>query len=361
MSVHRPIAVRRDDYQELAAFMAAFSGVIARTVDAWRNRFYAWWDLNPAFDESLPRGWVLRDEGRIAGFFGSIPLKVQLDGKETRAFTGTNWRVLPGHRGGSLGLKLKQLQSHSDHAHFSTTPLEELVPLLQRLGYQPLRRGPGTEQQSQFICDVEKFLEAKIAGVPGRAVVARIAAPAFAALQALRMRSLWRFRGDDVRDLPRADATFDDLWRRTRTRYANTNVRTADEVNWYCFVIQPVEKKLLAYYDGGELVGYMVLWMKRSGRRFMECVDLWIDPAAGEARVLGGLVAKAAECARRASSERVQFPHFHPRLGDLYRGLGLLSGPAWPRREFIKAPPHLREAIAPDSSYFVRAQGDYGL
>jgi hypothetical protein len=354
--------VRRDDYPALAAFMASFPGTIARSEPAWRNRLSAWWDANPAFDESLTRGWMLRDEGRISGFFGSIPLKVQLGGAETRAFTGTSWRVLPEQRGGSLGLKLKQLQAHPEHAHFSTTPLEELLPLLQRLGYQRLERGPDTDQQSQFVHAGDRFLEPKIPAVPGRALLATIGAPALAVVQAFRMRPASRFAHDDVRELPRADAAFDVLWERTRTRYPNTNVRTAAVVNWYCFAIQPAEKKLLAYYDRDALAGYMVLWMKdRSGRRFMECVDVWIDPAADEARVLGALVAKAAACARREAFERVLFPYFHPHLAALYRRLGLFSGPAQPRREFIKVPAHLREAVTPDTSYFVRAQGDYGL
>ena len=121
--------VQPEDYEALATFMASFPGVKARTVDAWRNRLRYWWDLNPAWDASLPRGWMLRDDGRIGGFFGSVALQMQVQGEPVRVFGATSWRVLPEHRGRSLGLKLKQLEVHKENLHFSTTPREDLLPL----------------------------------------------------------------------------------------------------------------------------------------------------------------------------------------------------------------------------------------
>src|SRR5204862_2980909 len=114
--------------------------------------------------------------------------------------------------------------------------------------------------------------------------LATLGAPVLDLFQAIRLRGLESSRRADVRELTRADETFDDLWQRTRTRWANTNVRTAQMVNWYCFAKQPAEKRLFAYLEGGELLGYMVLLVKGdAGRRLMECVDVWIDPGAGEA------------------------------------------------------------------------------
>lgn len=351
-----------DDYPELASFMAGFPGVKVRDVHGWLSRLRAWWDLNPAFDDSLPRGWILRDRGVIGGFFGSIPLRIQLEGGETTAFAATSWRVLPEHRGRSIGLKLRQLQAHKDALHFSTTPLEELVPLLKRLGYRQIERGPGTDRQSQFILDFEKFWRDRARGTRLVGRMAKLAAPALAALQSARTRGLGRSVPGDVKDLLAADRTFDDLWQRTRGRFANTNVRTAEMVNWYCFAMQPCDRTLLAYYDRGTLGGYLVLLTKEEpNRRFMECVDVWIDPAAGEATVLAALVTKAIDCARRSACERVIFPHFDSRTASLYARLGLLAGPAWKKREYVKGPPALLQAIRADNSYFVRAQGDYGL
>jgi hypothetical protein len=354
--------VRADDYEELASFMAAFPGVRACSIPGWRSRLRAWWDANPAFDESIPRGWLVRDNGKIGGFFGSLPLKIQVGGREMQAFAATSWRVLPAYRGKSMSLKLRQLDAHRQALHFSTTPKPERVPLLRRLGYQPIPRGPRTELQSHFILDFEKFLRGPAHSRLFHGIGARIAAPVLAAVQAFRTRALTRFASADVRDLAHADASFDDLWQRTRTRYANTNIRTAELLNWYCFAIAPADKRLLGFYERDRLLGYLVLWMKKEPvRQFLECVDLWIDPAAGQARVLAGLVAKAVACARKERFERIIFPHFDTATASLYGSVGLLEGPVWKKREFLRAPRDVMEGITLENSYFVRAQGDYGL
>jgi hypothetical protein len=350
------------EYEELAAFMAGFPGVKAKSAASWLGRLRAWWDLNPAFDAAFPRGWLLRDGGKIGGFFGSLPLRMQLGGEDATVFAATSWRVLPEYRGKSLTLKLRQLAEHKAQLHFSTTPRDDLVPLLQRLGYQPIDRGPAADSQSQFILDCGKFWRVRFRESSLGPPIATVAAPVLAAVQSMRTRRSIAARPGDVRELPRADAAFDDLWQRTRTRWANTNVRTAEMVNWYCFAMRPSDRRLLASYRDGRLLGFMVLLVKdEPDRKFAECVDVWIDPAAGEGAVLAGLVAKAVDCARRESWERVLFPHFDSRTAGLYASLGLLSGPAWKKREYVKGPPELMRTITLDNSYFVRAQGDYGL
>lgn len=351
-----------DDYERLAAFLAEFPARRPASAARWLALLRAWWDRNPAFDESLPRGWVVREDGRIGGFFGSLPLKFQAGFREVRAFAALHWYVLPAYRGQSLQLRLRPLDLHKQAIHFSTTPKADRLPLLKRLGYRPIPRGPGTELQSHFLLDVRKFLgrqaRARLLRGPGAAV----AAPVLALAQAYRTRRLVRQGEENVRVLSRADASFDDLWQRTRTRYANTNVRTAELVNWYCFTVVPSDKTLLGFYERDVLLGYMILWRKTDpGRRFLECVDLWIDPSAGEARVLAGLVSKAIACARDDRAERVIFPHFDTAMAERYRDLGLLQGPRWTKREFFKAPPQVMADITVENSYFVWAQGDYGL
>ena len=354
--------VSASDYDDLAAFLASFPAVRPASSASWLECLRAWWDRNPAFDESLPRGWVVRDAGRIGGFFGLLPLKFQVGEDERQAFGALHWYVLPAYRGRSLALRLRALDTQKHAIHFSTTPKPDRLPLLKRLGYQPIPRGPGTELQSHFILDGRKFFAGPARNPMLRGAGAVVAAPLLSALQGLRTRELARAADADVRDLARADAAFDDLWQRTRRRYANTNIRTAQLLNWYCFSIQPSDKKLLGFYEGGVLLGYMVLWLKREPtRQVIECVDVWIDPAAGEARVLAALVAAAVRCARDAGFERVIFPHFTTTTAALYRRLGLLQGPRWTRREFFKAPPDLAGQIGVENSYFVWAQGEYGL
>jgi hypothetical protein len=169
--------VRPDDYEELAHFMSAFPDVKPRSVDGWRSRLRAWWELNPAFDDSLPARLARPRRREDRRFFGSLPVKIQLGGEEATAFAATSWRVLPAYRGKSVGLKLRQLDTHKQNLHFSTTPKEERVPFLKRLGYQQIPRGSGTDVQSQFIVDFEKFLRGKFGAGVLQGVGAKLGAP----------------------------------------------------------------------------------------------------------------------------------------------------------------------------------------
>ncbi len=110
------------------------------------------------------RGWLLREQGEIVGFLGTIPWKFQLGGHETTVFAGTTWRVLPEYRGMSIALKRRQMDEHEDVLHFSTTPRAEVERLLTLLGYEPMRSGEGDETHSVIILDFEKLLRAKLKG-----------------------------------------------------------------------------------------------------------------------------------------------------------------------------------------------------
>lgn len=350
------------DYAALSAFLAGFPDDETKSTGAWLDRMRTWWDLNPAYGESVARGWLLREQDRIVGFLGSIPWKFQLQGNETTVFAGTTWRVLPEHRGMSFALKRRQMDEQRGALHFSTTPRPEVGRLLLRLGYAPMRGGQEREAYSAFIVNVEKLLRRKVDGSPATRVIAQCAAPALKALQHLRSRPLKRCAHANVRELDRADAAFDDLWERTRTRYPSTHVRTADAINWYCFATPGLQKTLLGYFDGDRLVGYIVLQGTiRRALRIFECVDLWIEPGPGSDAILGALAEKARQCAEQASYDLVHLPHFDRAMAATYRRLGLLerSGPRRPG--YYTGPAALMEQLSPGNSYLVLAEGDYGL
>jgi hypothetical protein len=94
---------------------------------------------------------------------------------------------------------------------------------------------------------------------------------------------------------------------------------------------------------------------------FFECVDLWIEPPDDREEVLGSLVEKARLCAEQDGYDRILLPHFDREIAEAYRRLGLLEMSAPRRPEFYRGPPELMERITPENSYFVLAEGDYGL
>ena len=355
-------SVSEADYPELASFLAAFPDVESASADSWRSRMCAWWDLNPAFVDGYTRGWLLRDNGRIVGFLGSIPWRFRLGGNETTVFAGTTWRVLPEFRGMSILLKRRQMDEHQEVLHFSTTPRPEVARILNLLEYERIRRGTGTETHTAILLNVEKILRLKFRNSAWSKTIAKSLAPPLKAIQAIRMRRLGQCAHDNVRELGSAGETFDDLWRRTRDRYPSTNVRTAAAVNWYCFSSTAFEKKLFGYFDGEKLTGYIIfLSTERRGMKFFECVDLWIDPEAGRDEILGALIEKARQCAVQGSFDRVHLPHFNRETAASYRNLGLLEMKGRRKPGFYKGPRQMMDQLTPPNSYFVLAQGDYGL
>jgi hypothetical protein len=193
-------------------------------------------------------------------------------------------------------------------------------------------------------------------------MLAKVLAPVFGVIQSFRTRKLKHYKHDRVREVARADGAFDELWNRTRMKYSNTNVRTSEAINWYCFSTKEIKKTLFGYYEGGKLCGYMVfLSTEMRGMKFFECVDLWIEPKGGQGEVLGALVERARRCAELDSFDRVFLPHFDRQTAASYSRLGLPRMRARKRPEFFKGPRQLMEKITPANSYFVLAQGDYGL
>ena len=71
--------VEKKDYSKLALATAKRA---SKPADFWKKRFYYWWDSNPAFDKHTPRGWILLAKDEIVGFYGNIPTKFMLQGKD---------------------------------------------------------------------------------------------------------------------------------------------------------------------------------------------------------------------------------------------------------------------------------------
>jgi hypothetical protein len=270
--------------------------------------------------------------------------------------------VLPEFRGASVALKRRQMDEHAHVLHFSTTPTVEVARMLELLGYATFYRGPNDGDHSAVILDFEKLLRLKLQDAFLGETLAKCLAPVLSAIQSYRLRNLRQYKQVKVRELERAGKEFDDLWNRTRTRYANTSVRTADAINWYCFSSREFEKTLLGCFKGEKLVGYMIfLSTEKRGMKFFECVDSWVEPGSDQAKVRGALVEKARRCAEQGSFDRVFLPHFDRETADSYAKLGLIAMRSWGKPGFFKGPQPLMEQILTADSYFVLAEGDYGL
>ena len=120
--------------EEIAAFMESSEGTPCPAT-MWLQRMTHWWDNNPAKDAHDVRGWVLRSEGRVAGFMSSIPGWSAWQGNQIPAAFPVSWRVAPEHRGSSL-LMLMKLRELAREIHLvDSTPAEHVRVMLDKIGF----------------------------------------------------------------------------------------------------------------------------------------------------------------------------------------------------------------------------------
>lgn len=347
------------DYYEAASFLASFKADIESQA-LWLDNFQFWWDNNPAFSNDLERGWLLRENGQITGFLGSIPTCFQLDGRSMTVFNSTTWRVLPEARHQSMNLLSRLLSAAKHSIVFNTTPNQEVTQILKALKFHLI---PGLEEdrRSLAIINFEKVFLSKLGHDLPKKILAKASAPFLHLIQQFRLRNLGQTNSFQVKQITEADTSFDQLWSRTRDLYANTNLRTADIINWSCFQNKSLKKTVFGCYRNDQLYGYAVFETKFSNRyqlNLLECLDLWVDPT--ESKVVNTLVKATIDYAHTHAVDAVSFPHFNNPLDQSLSRLGLFQT-RFERNEYLKASPQLARQLTPENSYFVGLQGDTGL
>lgn len=348
-------ALTRADYPALLRFLSGFEDEV-RDESFWSKRLSLWWDLNPAFDETIPRGWIVSDENAVKGFFGNIPTRVQLAGNIVTAFNATTWRVAPECRNYSLSLFYQAVRAARDSIFFNTTPSDDVIKILDVYKFRLLPHAENS-QKSVIVVNPKRLAESRVRGRFRSAVLALAGAPVAGALQILRLRFGQMPAGVEVRELAGADGVFDELWLRTRHLYANTNVRFAGAVQWQCFASPEFRKLLFGCFAGDRLAGYIIARARiREELNVLRAVDVWLDP--DQPFALPSLLRFVQEWAAEHGLDMVEVPHFNTSLARQLAALGLLRRAAsGEERGYYLAPRALEAA----QSYFVALQGDYGL
>ena len=166
--------------------------------------------------------------------------------------------------------------------------------------------------------------------------------------------------GVEVVRLDRADEAFDGLWEATKHQYENTNVRTSEVINWYCFGNPLNKKELFGCYRHGELVGYQICGQSRNPRaKILDCIDLWT--ATEDLEAAEALLFASIEFARQRRLGHFSVLHFNSFTEEVCHGVGMIGRKPVARKEFIRVSPNLAPLLHSGNTYFVRAQGEYGL
>ncbi len=365
--------VSNQEYNNLALFLA--SQLAQLDYAFWMKRFKSWWDDNPAYSSANSvRGWVAKKEGRIVGFIGNIPTKFQLSNKEVLAFNGTNLVVAPDYRRYSIKLFLNQV--NYSPIVFMTTPSDPTIPIFSTFKVPLLPRGIEGKyhRKSIVVLSFKNLLKKKLSqsfrsrsfykyslilfenllDIPilNRGIAASLQL-FFRTYQFIRLRSLKKTDGLVVKQVTEADSSFDKLWERTKHIYPNTNIRTAETINWY---LTKTNRKIVLFgcYSRDILMGYIICKIYNSK---IECIDLWIDPARNE--VLDSLILFAIGYAKKDGLSLLIFPHFNRRLGEEYIKRGLITVYFDERKDYFRV--NIPAVIDESNSYFVGLQGDHDL
>ena len=92
--------LERSALNDLARFLASVFGGESHVLQNW---FAHWWALNPAWNASIPRGWLVRsDKKAIIAFTANIPFKYVIDGKPALCCATGSTAVDPHFRGAGL-------------------------------------------------------------------------------------------------------------------------------------------------------------------------------------------------------------------------------------------------------------------
>ncbi len=166
-------------------------------------------------------------------------------------------------------------------------------------------------------------------------------------------------RVNTVKRITKADSQFDLLWKKSKNKYENMNVRTSDIINWYCFGNKDFEKILFGYFKNGELQAYAIFNIIIQNKLIMlVCSDLWGINI--NKKIVKSFCLSAMKYAKGNKIDIVRYPHFDNHVGTIYKKLGLFRYKSIDRR-YIKTSAENIKALNEKKTYLTYFQGDFGL
>jgi hypothetical protein len=340
-----------DDYEELSLFNAQFPGD-KRTKEDWLNRFQHWWDNNPAFDDKWIRGFLLIADGKIVGWVGSFPTWFKAGENIVKAFNGTSWRVLEPFRKYSIDLWTKNREISKHFISFNTTPTEDVIKMITRLGY--VKYPWGGNRESYYLLKPYKYIQEILPQTWHRLL------PLMGTFIILYQKAKIRLVKSNL-TLKLLDINADEineLWNRNKNRIEFTNVRDSLAIQWYA-----ENKLLLGVFLGEKLTAIAILDLRKNLKYDsfeLTFVDCWVDYEISIMSVLSAIVRFCIKYAKENDVSRLRFPHFSPEYSNTLKKIGLLTK-KYDHPGYIRIPDYLKKSFTNESSYFTLLQGDYGV
>lgn len=292
--------MRMTDRESVLSFLARAYPDNPRHSDP---KFWAWHFLEPpAAITGAPAVWIARSGDRIAGQMAGLPVDLHIEGEKRTALWALDFMVDPGFRRRGIGKKLA-LAMEADYPFLLgvNTDEQHAPALLQSLGWAKVSRIP---RFYRLLYPGNALREVSKIG-PLRMGVNALSAP-------LRLRR--RSAEHEVRVVDRFDSSFEAFWHTAGSRWPCVVGRDRAYLDWQ-FRRQPGKRfDAIARYDGSRLLGYAVLFFRKTDERgiiakaaisdicygperSVETVDLLINAAVDKAieKKAGGLVTDAMD------------------------------------------------------------------
>ena len=336
---------------EIIAFQAeAFPDRHADLIEArWR-----WMFLESARRLGVdPRVWLFRDEGRIVGQMGSIPVRLKVADDEMNTGWLVDTMVLEAYRSQAVGSRI-MVEAHED------------MPFSLSLGQSPEMR------EIQFRLGWTQVAPLRIAQMlvrPGNVLKGKLPAPAvWAAAVGLRASNTVRdLLGEtstfDTREVSRFDDTHDALWRTAARDLTCAVVRDASYLNWK-YVDQPGQRFLRLEITSDQGLQGVAVWMFRepgSGYLYRRAFLVDIVAPLADARALRHIVKAACEAVAEEDVDALLCHHSDDRLTQALRSCGFSL--RQPERFLLIDPGHfegekLDRLLAPGNWFVTHGDSD---
>jgi hypothetical protein len=309
-----------------------------------------------------PLGWVLEAEGRVVGFFGSVPIRYQLGERTLVAGVGTRWAVEKPFRRQTGDLAAAYFEQPAVDLLLGTSGIPASGRLYLRNGGAALPL-PSYDRVLLLVLDSvgfaraalrQKRLPAPLAAIGGSALGPALrAAIALGRARPRRMRT--GLEPESIR-LDQVGDEFDDLWRRRLAEAPRFYAwRTAADLRWHFDARgEPRRVTVLRCRRHGRLAGYLV-WdredVERLGLVRARIVDLFVE--ADDPDVVDALLAAAYETAREQGCHALEWRGFSRALRERAERCRPLSRTLTPISFCYKArSPELRDALAQEDTWY---------
>ncbi|NLK26555.1 MAG: GNAT family N-acetyltransferase [Euryarchaeota archaeon] len=311
---------RHSDDESIVEFLSSNMEWPAACINGTKLDYWRWKFL------SNPLGFhllcVAEIDGKIVSHCASIPVRMNVVGKEVLASQGVDLFTHPAHRGhGLIGQVMEcrnRIKEEHDIAFDFGFPNRAAYQLsLTKHGFRDM----GIDMmQYRYITDQEQFFR-KVRFGPLKKL-------GYTSL--LKLRQSLAMGTDSGADLTVGpEERFSDeatnIYLRERERFDLISRRDADYLNWrYC---DPRSGGFLrrAVREGTHFVGYAIYKIEeREGTRYLNIVDLLVE--GGRTDALASLLMDSLEVSRQTHAETVLccLPKYHP-YGRSFQDLGFIA------------------------------------